>query len=262
MYKNYRIALVIPAFNEGEKTSQVVENVPREVIDEIIVVNDGSQDETCGAVRATGRATIIHNESRQGIGFAIRSGLEEVLKKKFDVVVVMAGNGKDNPRQIPCLLDPIVNEGFDYVQGSRYLKGGEYGDMPMHRFLFTRAYSWAVRLLYGHHITDGTNGFRTYKLSILSDPKINLYQDWLREPLEYYLSLKVLLLKLRILDKLNKQIGQPFPLAFLNKVTTVFYLCMGHAITAGNELLKYFFSTFGDRVAITESRNKRFVILL
>ena len=143
---------------------------------------------------------IIHNESRQGIGFAIRSGLLHAREKNYDIVVVMAGNGKDAPRQIPRLLDPIVNEDFDYVQGSRYLKGGEPGAMPLHRVLFTRAYSWAVRLLYGHRITDGTNGFRAYKLSILDNPQINLHQEWLREPLEYYLSIKVLLLKYKVTE--------------------------------------------------------------
>jgi len=200
MYKNSKIALVIPAFNEKKKTSRILPQVPLDIVDEIVVVNDGSDDETRQAVEETGRATVLHNETRQGIGFAIRRALEYAREKNYDIIVVMAGNGKDDPRQIPRLLNPIVNEDFDYVQGSRYLKGGERGKMPMHRLLFTHMYSFAVRLLYRYELTDGTNGFRAYKASILGDPEINLYQSWLRESLEYYLSLKVLLLKYKVTE--------------------------------------------------------------
>jgi len=70
--------------------------------------------------------------------------------------------------------------------------------MPYHRLLFTKLYTWAIRILYGQKVTDGTNGFRAYKLNILDDPGINLNQEWLREPLEYYLSIKVLLLDYKV----------------------------------------------------------------
>lgn len=198
MYKNYKIAVVIPAYNERNKTAEVVKKIPFDLIDEVVVVNDGSQDDTKKAVEATGRATILHSKTRQGIGFAIRKGLRYAQNKNYQVVVVMAGNGKDNPDEIKKLIEPIINDGVDYVQGSRYLKGGEHGKMPYHRLLFTKLYTWAIRILYGQKVTDGTNGFRAYKLNILDDPGINLNQEWLREPLEYYLSIKVLLLDYKV----------------------------------------------------------------
>ncbi|MFH0852533.1 MAG: glycosyltransferase family 2 protein [bacterium] len=195
-----KIIVIIPAYNEGERTAKVVEKFPLDFGGEILVVNDGSDDNTRQAVEATGRAVILRNEQRQGIGFAIRRGLEYALANNFDIVVVMAGNGKDNPEEIPRLLKPIIENNFDYVQGSRYLAGGEHGKMPLHRLLFTKIYSFFVRLLYGKKITDGTNGFRAYKASILEDARINLQQDWLKEILEYYLSIKVLLLGYRICE--------------------------------------------------------------
>lgn len=200
MIKYKKIIAIIPAYNEGNKTAQVVEKFPENLVDEILVVNDGSKDETRKAVEETRRANILHNEKRQGIGFAIRRGLEYAALKNFDIAVVMAGNGKDNPSEIPKLLEPIIEQNFDYVQGSRYLEGGVHGKMPFHRLLFTKIYSFFVRLLYGKKITDGTNGFRAYKTSILKDSRINLYQDWLRENLEYYLSIKVLLLNYRVCE--------------------------------------------------------------
>ena len=200
MLNNKKIIAILPAYNEGERTAKVVEKFPDGIVDEILVVNDGSQDETAEAVRATGRATILRNEQKQGIGFAIRQGWEYALKNNYDIIVVMAGNGKDNPEEIPKLLKPIIEDNYDYVQGSRYLKGGDYGKMPFQRLIMTKVYSFFVRLLYGKKITDGTNGFRAYKAGILNDSRINLYQEWLREPMEYYLSIKVLLLNYKVAE--------------------------------------------------------------
>jgi len=200
MAQDNKIIVIIPAYNEGEKTAKVVEKFPPDFGGEILVVNDGSNDNTRQAVEATGRAIVLHNEKRQGIGFAIRRGLDYALINNFDIIVVMAGNGKDNPEEIPKLLKPIIEDNFDYVQGSRYLEGGAHGRMPFHRLLFTKIYSFFIRLLYGKKITDGTNGFRAYKASILEDARINLQQEWLKEILEYYLSIKVLLLDYRVCE--------------------------------------------------------------
>jgi len=200
MRQNKKIITIIPVYNEREKAAQVVKKFPAGLVNKILVVNDGSGDNTRQVVEATGRATILHNKNRQGIGFAIRQGLEYALKNNYDIVVVMAGNGKDNPQEIPKLIKPIIEDDYDYIQGSRYLKGGHYGKMPLQRLIMTKVYSFFIRLLYGQKITDGTNGFRAYKTSILRDKRINLYQDWLREPLEYYLSIKALLLGYRVIE--------------------------------------------------------------
>lgn len=197
---NKKIIAILPAYNEKDKTAKVVVKFPDNLVNEILVVSDGSDDNTVEEIKKIGRATVLENQERQGIGFAIRQGWEYALKNNYDIIVVMAGNGKDNPEEIPKLLKPIIEDDYDYVQGSRYLAGGKYGKMPLHRFIFTRSYSFLVRLLYGAVITDGTNGFRAYKASILNDTRINLYQDWLKETMEYYFSLKVLLLNYRVTE--------------------------------------------------------------
>ncbi|MDD5085753.1 MAG: glycosyltransferase family 2 protein [Candidatus Omnitrophica bacterium] len=195
--KSPRIIAVIPAFNESGKTAAVVRQMPKDIVQETLVVDDGSTDETPREVKAAG-ATVFSHESRKGIGIAIRTGLEYALKNNYDIAVVMAGNGKDKPAEIGKLVKPIIGNECDFVQGSRYITGGEKGKMPLHRLLFTQWYSCAVRLATGRRVTDATNGFRAYKTQVVSDPRINLYQDWLTEPLEYYLLLKVLKLGYRV----------------------------------------------------------------
>jgi dolichol-phosphate mannosyltransferase len=146
--------------------------------------------------------TIIENPARNGIGFAIKEGYRYALSHGFDLIVVMAGNGKDDPREIPRLTQPILEKGYDYVQGSRFLPGGRGERTPFLRRIFTRLFPFAWTFLTGIRCTEVTNGFRAYKASILQDPEINIWQDWLNGyELEYYLHYKVLTLGYRFTER-------------------------------------------------------------
>lgn len=192
-----RVIAIIPAFNEEGKIGKVVSKIPGGVVDETLVINDGSTDNTVAEAEAEG-ATVISHSTQMGIGVAIKDGIDYARESRFDIIVVLAGNGKDDPSEISRLLEPILKEGYDYVQGSRYLRGGNCGKMPLHRAIITRVYPLLVRLATGFPATDATNGFRAYKADIFDDDRIDIWQDWLDDPLEYYLSLKVLKLGYRV----------------------------------------------------------------
>lgn len=144
----------------------------------------------------------IHNSERMGIGHAIRQGYCYALENNFELIVVMAGNGKDDPREIPRLTSPILKHGIDYVQGSRFLPGGRRQKNPFLRSVFIRLFPMVWTWLTGVHSTEVTNGFRAYKSSILRDPRINVWQSWLdRYELEYYLHYKALTLGYRFAER-------------------------------------------------------------
>ncbi len=131
-----------------------------------------------------------------GVGAALRAGLARARREGFDIVVIMAGNNKDNPAEIPRLLGPICDAACDLVIGSRYLAGGRYGgDMPVYRKVATRLHPWLLSLATGKKLTESTNGFRAVRLSCLDDPRINLEQTWLDGyALEIYLLYKMIAL--------------------------------------------------------------------
>jgi dolichol-phosphate mannosyltransferase len=198
MYKNRRIIVIAPAYNEAAKIGLVVSRVPRDSADQILVMDDGSTDDTA-AVAASAGAKVISLDKVYGVGYALREALNYARDNKFDVAVIMAGNNKDNPAEIQRLLDPIADEQADLVIGSRYLNGGAYGgDMPYYRKLATRLHPRLLSLACRKALTESTNGFRAIRLSCLDDRRIRLDQRWLEGyGLEVYLLYKMIVLGYR-----------------------------------------------------------------
>ena len=193
-----RIGAIIPVYNEQARIGGVLARFTPGLVDEVVAVNDGSTDaETARILRESG-ATVITHADRMGIGAAIRDGLRHLHSRGFDAAVVMAGNGKDDPREIPLLTAPLLAGEADYVQGSRFLAGGSHTNLPGPRRAMIKSYTTVWSAAIGRRLTDVTNGFRAYRLSILDDERIDLEQDWLKTyELEYYLHYKAISLGYR-----------------------------------------------------------------
>lgn len=193
MYRGLKVLATAPAFNEERKIGDVVRRTPRDIVDEMLVVDDGSTDRTVQEATEHG-ATVLSLGSTIGVGAAIRAAYDYAREHGFDVVVVMAGNNKDAPEEIPALLDPIAEDRADFVQGSRFLnKGANFGKMPLYRRIATRLHPILFSIVAGTKVTESTNGFRALRVSVLADERIDLHQDWLNEyELEPYLYLRII----------------------------------------------------------------------
>ncbi len=197
------------AFNESQKILRVIERVRcgdadlNKVADvcEFMVFDDGSTDGTAEAVRSRGFRVERH-ERQAGVGAAIRATIRIAQREKFDVVVIMAGNDKDRPQEIPRLLAPIVAGEADFVQGSRYLRGGDFGNMPFYRRLATQfVHPLLFSLVTMRRITDSTNGFRAFRVSLFDDRRIDLDQLWLDNyELEPYIFFKAIRLGYHVVE--------------------------------------------------------------
>lgn len=193
-----RVAAVLPLFNEGPAAADLVRRMPA-CVALTFVIDDGSTDDGPDLAERAG-AAVIRLGANRGIGAAIRAGLVAARQAGCDVVVVMAASGKDRPEEIPTLLAKI-DEGFDYVQGSRFMSGGASVNLPLVRGMLIHAFTLTFRVLTGFRGTDVTNGFRAYRLSLLDDPHVRIHQQWLdRYELEYYIHWKAITLGYRIVE--------------------------------------------------------------
>src|SRR3954463_15982097 len=131
-----RVLAATFAYNEGDKIRRTLARHPAARAYDLLVHDDGSTD---GAVDAPGRGVIVlRNPTNQGIGAAMKRVFQYAIDRGYDVLVIQAGNDKDDPLEIPALLAPLENGTADFVQGSRYLGGGRFGNMPSYRVVATR----------------------------------------------------------------------------------------------------------------------------
>jgi len=187
MYKSNKVLLLTTVLNEEDKIGQTIKKVPWNIVDKFLVIDDGSTDKTAEEARRAG-AHVISNSRNFGVGYSIRRGMEYAIKHKYDFIVHIAGDNQDDAREIPKLLEPLCN-GYDIVQGSRYLMGIK--DIPLFRKLTTKTFTFAIMLVTGCTITDGSNGFRAYKIKVAKD--IDYSKEWLnRYELEPYMLIKAI----------------------------------------------------------------------
>ncbi|MCX5742402.1 MAG: glycosyltransferase family 2 protein, partial [Proteobacteria bacterium] len=173
MYRDLRVAVVIPAFNERRAIGPTVETIP-DWIDHVIVVDDASHDETAtladAAITASSpRGEVIRHAINRGVGASISTGYQRVLELDYDVAVVMAGDGQMDPGDLPALLATIAAGEADYVKGNRFKHPEIWGAMPPARIVGNVLLSAATRVTSGYrHVFDSQCGYTAIRREALA----------------------------------------------------------------------------------------------
>ena len=151
-----KVIAAIPAFNEEQYIGTVVLKT-RQYVDEVIVVDDGSADQTADVAKLAG-ATVIQHRQNEGYGASIRTLLAEAKKRQADILLLLDGDSQHNPDEIPHLLKPI-SEGFDLVIGSREQ---QKASIPRYRHIGQRVISYFSYILSREKVSDSESGFRVF----------------------------------------------------------------------------------------------------
>ena len=193
MIKGRKVSVIIPAYNKEVLLPQLLSRIPN-YVDLVYLMWDKPDLDQLNHVRdlKIGKIIIITNTKRCGIGSAIQRGIIKIIKSskdKNDILVMLAGNGKDSPEEINKLIAPIIEGKAHYVQGSRYLTGGESVNLPGIRRVINRLLPIFWSIMFGKLVSEVTNGFRAYDMCLFTDGILNWYRpdlggyEW-----EYYMN--------------------------------------------------------------------------
>ena len=152
-----RTLAIIPCHNEEATVANVILKTKR-FVTEVIVVDDGSSDETRKIAQEAGAVVLSHKHNR-GKGAAIRTGFQYALKKNFDYIITIDGDGQHDPLEIPQLLHNVINNGHDISVGYRV---GQNTEMPMWRRVGKRVLDYTTSMGTGGFVTDSQCGFRAF----------------------------------------------------------------------------------------------------
>ena len=183
--------VIIPAFNEEAAIGGVVKN-SLQYADEVLVVDDGSSDNTSQIAGDAGALLLTH-PSNCGKGVSLKDAFKKA--EGYDIVVTIDGDGQHNPDEIPLLIKPIEDGKADFVNGSRYLNGFD-DNTPAYRRVGQTVLDIATNVTAGTHLTDSQSGFRAFRGDTIScykfrDPGFGIESEMIADASEN---------KLRILE--------------------------------------------------------------
>lgn len=171
MFKGKKIGLVIPAFNEEENIGGVLKRIPS-FIDQILVVNDGSVDQTEIVAKENG-AEVFNHKKNKGVGATFNTGVKLMLEKEIDIMVNMDADGQFNPDDISKLLEPIIEGKADFVTASRFKEKDLIPKMSPVKLWGNKRMTNFISWLTGESFHDVSCGFRAYSRETLN--RMNLF---------------------------------------------------------------------------------------
>lgn len=167
MLNGKKIIVVLPAYNAEKTLECTVEELDRQVVDEILLVDDSSRDQTVSLAREIGIRSFVHNKN-YGYGRNQKTCYSEALKSGADVIVMLHPDYQYSPRLVPAMAAMIVSEEYDVVLGSRILGGkARKSGMPVYKYISNRILTLLENLLLGSKLSEFHTGYRAFSRKVL-----------------------------------------------------------------------------------------------
>lgn len=185
-----KVALLIGVLNEGDRIRRqlVALQEYRNLVD-VIIIDGGSTDGATAPDQLSDKisALIEYAGRPRGLSVQYRLGIAYAIQNGYDAVIMMDGNGKDHPNAIPRFVEAL-GEGYEFLQGSRFIPGGSHLNTPQNRLLAIRwIFNPLMGLASGFYYSDGINGFKACARSFLENPSLQpLRPIFVRYNLQYY----------------------------------------------------------------------------
>src|SRR5579863_4038873 len=176
---NKRIAVVLPAYNASKTLRRTFEEIPHDVVDDVILTDDASSDDTLEVARSLGIWTLRHDRNR-GYGGNQKTCYAAALARGADIVVMLHPDYQYTPRLVPAMAAMIASEQFDAVLGSRILgRGALSGGMPLYKYVANRGLTFFQNIMLGQKLSEYHTGYRAWSRQVLETlPLQNCSEDF------------------------------------------------------------------------------------
>ncbi|NDP26147.1 MAG: glycosyltransferase family 2 protein [Flavobacterium sp.] len=178
MIKGKKIIVVLPAYNASKTLEKTYNEIPFDIVDEVIIVDDCSGDETALVAKKLGIKHIIQHEKNKGYGGNQKTCYTAALNFDADIVIMLHPDYQYTPKLIHSMAFLIANEVYPVVIGSRILgKGALKGGMPMYKYIANRGLTFFQNVLMNQKLSEYHSGFRAYDKSVLEMINYNSNSD-------------------------------------------------------------------------------------
>ena len=178
MYKNKKVVVVLPAYNAAKTLKKTYDEIPFDLVDEVILCDDASKDNTAELAHHIGIQHIIVHEKNKGYGGNQKSLYNKALALGGDIVIMLHPDYQYTPLLIPSMVNIIGEELYPVVLGSRILgKGALKGGMPVYKYLANRFLTLTQNLLVGYKLSEYHTGYRAFSKEVLQNIKFNNNSD-------------------------------------------------------------------------------------
>lgn len=178
MYKNKKVVVVLPAYNAAATLQQTLNEIPMDLVDEIILCDDASKDNTVSLAKSLGINHIIEHKQNRGYGGNQKSLYNKALEINADIVIMLHPDYQYTPKLIPTMVN-IIGEGlYEVVLGSRILgKGALKGGMPVYKYIANRFLTATQNLLINYKLSEYHTGYRAFGSNVLRNINFNANSD-------------------------------------------------------------------------------------
>ncbi len=178
MYKNKKVVVVLPAYNAARTLRQTYNEIPFDIVDEVILCDDASNDDTAEVAKSIGIREIIIHEQNKGYGGNQKSLYNKALDMGADIVIMLHPDYQYTPLLIPSMVNIIGDGLYPVVLGSRILgKGALKGGMPMYKYLANRFLTFVQNLMISYKLSEYHTGYRAFSREVLKSINFNNNND-------------------------------------------------------------------------------------